>query len=68
MKTGLFSHITSDRKLPQVVPGMFKLNIRGKIFFEREIRHWYRLPRAMVETPSLEVIKKHVYVAIRDIA
>ena len=29
-------------------------------------RHWTRLPRAVVESPSLEGFKKHVDVALQD--
>ena len=35
----------------------FRLEFRKKLFTERLMRHWHRLPRESVDTPPLEVVK-----------
>ncbi|KFQ10447.1 hypothetical protein N329_08500, partial [Haliaeetus albicilla] len=37
--------------------GRFKLDIRKKFFTMREVKHWHRLPREVVDVPSLETFK-----------
>ncbi|RMC05195.1 hypothetical protein DUI87_18379 [Hirundo rustica rustica] len=64
---GLFLQTTTDRTRghsPQLHQGKYRLDFRKKFFTERMIEYWNGLPGEVVESPSLDVFKKRLDVAL----
>ncbi|KFP21027.1 hypothetical protein Z169_13082, partial [Egretta garzetta] len=47
--------------------GRFRLDIRKKFFTMRVVKHWNRLPREVVEAPSLETFEARLDGALSNL-
>ena len=56
----LFSRVCCDRTRGngfKIKDGTFRLDIMRKFFTQKVLRHWHRLPREVMGSPSLETLK-----------
>jgi len=44
--------------------GRFRLDIKRKFFTQRVVMHWNRLPKGVVDVPSLEAFKARLDMAL----
>ncbi|KFO87729.1 hypothetical protein N320_00826, partial [Buceros rhinoceros silvestris] len=47
--------------------GRFRLAVRKKFFTLKVVRHWHRLPREVVDAPSLQVFKARLDGALSNL-
>ena len=66
----VFSRVCGDRtkgKGFKLKEERFRLDVRGKFFTRRVVRCWNRLPREVVDAPSLEVFEARLDEALGNL-
>jgi len=66
---GLFTTTCRDKTSGnsfKLKEGRFRLDIRKKFFTMRVMRHWNRLPREVVDAPSLELFRARLHGALSN--
>jgi len=70
MGKNIFSRACCDRTRSngfKLREGRFRLDISKKFFTRRVVKHWHRLPREVVEAPSLETFKARLGGALSNL-
>jgi len=68
-KYRLFSRACCDRtrgNVFKIKEGIFRLDKRNKFFMMRMVKHWSRLPREVIDVPSLETFKARLEGALSN--